>query len=408
MCGSAQATTAERPSAFHFREPPVVPGAVITTCPRSCDGGDGAMTETVANSTSDLSRKFGLSQPKIDLLALEGMAATKLDPAVYSYISGSAGDSFAANVAAWSELRLRPRMLRDVAHVSTVSTLLGEQAAVPIIIAPTAMHRLVLPAGELATARAAVRAGVTYVVSMAATTAIEEIAQAAPGGRRWMQAYIRRDRGITRACLERAAAAGCHAVVLTVDSPGTPSHQLEPGQSLNRGLPLPNLAPEQSQPDVLSVAADYAADVTFEDLEDVRSWTNLPLVVKGILRGDDAARCLDNGADAIAVSNHGGRQVPGCIPTAVALPDVVEAVAGRVDVYVDGGIRTGADVLKALALGATAVMIGRPILWGLAIGDESGAVAVLEQLGADLNRLMAQCGVPDISSVSADLVQRAR
>jgi 4-hydroxymandelate oxidase len=159
---------------------------------------------------------------------------------------------------------------------------------------------------------------------------------------------------------------------------------------------------------VLSVAADYAADVTFEDLDDVRGWTNLPLVVKGILRGDDAVRCLDSGADAIAVSNHGGRQVPGCIPTAIALQDVVDVVAGRGDIYVDGGIRTGADVLKALALGATAVMVGRPILWGLAVGEESGAVAVLEQLRADLSRLMAQCGIPDISCVSADLVCLAR
>ena len=368
----------------------------------------GAMTETFAHSASDFSRNSGLSQPTIDLMALESMAASALDPAVYAYISGGAGDSVAANMAAWGDLRLRPRMLRDVANVSTVSTVLGDQAAAPLIIAPTAMHRLVLPAGELATARAAARAGVTYVVSMAATTAIEAIVQAAPGGRHWMQAYIRRDRGITRASLERAAAAGCQAVVLTVDSPGTPSYQSQPGRSLNRGLPLPNLAPGESQPDVLSVAADYAADVTFEELTELRSWTNLPLVVKGILRGDDAVRCLDSGADAIAVSNHGGRQVPGCIPSAIALQDVVEAVGGRGDIYVDGGIRTGADVLKALALGATAVMVGRPILWGLAIGDESGAVAVLEQLRADLNRLMAQCGVPDVASVSADLVQRAR
>jgi 4-hydroxymandelate oxidase len=354
---------------------------------------------------SDTSRNTWLNLPTIDLMALESTAASKLDPAVYSYISASAGDSLDANRGAWGDMRLRPRMLRDVTNVSTGSTVLGDHAAVPIMVAPTAMHRLVLPAGELATARAAARAGVTYVVSMAATTAIEDIALAAPDGRRWMQAYIRRDRGITRSCLERAAAAGCRAVVLTVDSPGSPSHRPQPGQPLNRGLPLPNLAPDESEPDVLTVAADYATDVTFDDLKDVRSWTNLPLVVKGILRGDDAARCLDSGADAVAVSNHGGRQVPGCIPTAIALQDVVEAVAGTCDVYVDGGIRTGADVLKALALGATAVMVGRPILWGLAIGDESGAVAVLEQLTADLTRLMEQCGVPDISCVSRDLVQ---
>ena len=244
-----------------------------------------------------------------------------------------------------------------------------------------------------------------YVVSMAATTSIEEIAHEAPNGARWMQAYVRRDRGLTRASLERAAACGCEAVVLTVDSPGNPSVRPQRGQSLNRGLPLPNLAPTDDSPDVLAVAADYAADLEFDDLADIRAWTGLPLVVKGILRGDDAARCIEEGADAIAVSNHGGRQVPGCIPPADALADVVEAVAGRGQVYVDGGVRSGADVLKALALGATAVMVGRPIVWGLAIDGEAGAGAVLEQLRADLERTMALCGVSGLEAISPDLVR---
>jgi 4-hydroxymandelate oxidase len=340
----------------------------------------------------------------IDLTTLEATAASKLDPAVYAYLRMGAGDSVSANRAAWDAVRLRPRMLRDVTAVSTASTVLGQRTAVPVMIAPTAMHRLVLAEGERATARAAATAGVTYIVSMAATAAIEEIAQAAPSGRRWMQAYVRRDRAVTRAALDRAAAAGCEAVVLTVDAPGNSSYRPQPGPPLNRGLPLPNLAPGDDQPDVLRLAADYAADVTFDDLADVRAWTDLPLVVKGILRGDDAVRCLDSGADAIAVSNHGGRQVPGCVPTATALREVVDAVGGRGDVYVDGGIRTGADVLKALALGATAVMIGRPILWGLAVDGENGAVAVLDQFTADLTRLMALCGVPDLSDASAELV----
>ncbi len=344
----------------------------------------------------------------IDLLTLEANAAGNLDPAIHAYIGRGAGDSVAANTAAWETLRLKPRLLRDVTDVSTATTVLGDRVPVPIMIAPTAMHRLACPEGELATARAAARSGVTYVVSMAATTSIEEIAHVAPTGRHWMQAYMRRDRGITRAALERAAAAGCHAVVLTVDSPGIPSYQPQTGPSLNRGLPLPNLAPDQDQPDVLTVAADYATDMTFDDLAEVRSWTGLPLVVKGILRGDDAARCVDAGADAIAVSNHGGRQVPGCIPTAEALPEVLAAVAGRADVYVDGGIRTGTDVLRALALGATAVMVGRPVLWGLAIDGETGAAAVLDQLAVDLARVMALCGVTDITSVAPDLVHVTR
>jgi 4-hydroxymandelate oxidase len=295
-------------------------------------------------------------------------------------------------------------MLRDVTDVSTATTVLGLPTSVPIMVAPTAMHRLVWAEGELATARAAEKASVVYVVSMVATTAIEDIAATAPAGTRWMQAYVRHDRGLTRASLERAAAAGCQAVVLTVDSPGLPSFRPQPGPSLNRGLPLPNLAPAEESPDVLEVAADYAADLTFDDLADVRAWTGLPLVVKGVLRGDDAARCIEAGADAVVVSNHGGRQVPGCIPTAMALPEVVEAVAGKGEVYVDGGVRSGADVLKALSLGARAVLVGRPIIWGLAVGGAAGAGAVLEELRTQLKRTMALCGVADVDFVPRDLI----
>ncbi len=361
--------------------------------------------------TNSFSHRTGESSDKddrpnaIDLSRLEADAATTLDPVVSGYIGGGAGDSPANNVSAWGRLRIRPRMLRDVSNISTSTDLLGRPATAPIVVAPTAMHRLACPDGELATARAAAKAGVVYVVSMAATTSIEDIAREAPTGARWMQAYVRRDRGLARASLERAAACGCEAVVLTVDSPGNPSVRPQPGQSLNRGLPLPNLAPAEDAPDVLAVAGDYAADLTFADLSEIRAWTGLPLVVKGILRGDDAARCMDEGADAIAVSNHGGRQVPGCIPPAEALPDVVEAVAGRGQVYVDGGVRNGADVLRALALGATAVMVGRPIVWGLAIDGEAGASAVLGQLRADLERTMALCGVPGITAISPDLVR---
>jgi 4-hydroxymandelate oxidase len=340
----------------------------------------------------------------VDLSALEANAARRLDAATYQYVSGGAGDSVTANAEAWECVRFRPRMLRNVSDVSTATTVLGLPTPIPIMVAPTAMHRLVCPEGELATARAAEKAGVIYVVSMVATTSIEDIAASAPAGLRWMQAYVRRDRGLTRASLERAAAAGCQAVVLTVDSPGIPSVRPQPGPSLNHGLPLPNLAPAEETPDVLQLAADYAPDLTFDDLADIRAWTGLPLVVKGVLRGDDAARCIEAGADAIVVSNHGGRQVPGCIPTAAALPEVVDAVAGKGEVYVDGGVRSGADVLKALALGARAVMVGRPVIWGLAIGGEAVASAVLGQLRTQLERTMALCGVVDVGSVPRDLV----
>jgi 4-hydroxymandelate oxidase len=272
------------------------------------------------------------------------------------------------------------------------------------------MHRLACEDGELATARGAAKAGAVYVVSAQATTAIEDIAQAAPTGPRWMQAYLLRDRGRTRAMLERAAAVGCSAVVLTVDSPGYPSPGAASGRprpvngSINDGLPLPNLLPGVVAPDVGQVSADYATDLTFDDLAEIRGWTGLPLVVKGVLRGDDAARCVDAGADAIVVSNHGGRLTSGCIATAAALPGVIEHVAGRAEVYVDGGIRSGADVLKALALGATAVLVGRPVWFGLAAHGDAGVFGVLDTLRASLERTMALCGVADIKDIPRDLV----
>jgi 4-hydroxymandelate oxidase len=346
-----------------------------------------------------------MSVPRpFDLAEVEQAARERLDPVVAAYVETGAGDSAVANVAAWQQWRFRPRMLRDVRTVSTATVLLGEPVLSPVLVAPTAMHRLAWPEGELATARGAARVGVTYVVSTMATHSIEDIAAAAPDGRRWMQAYVHRDRGRTRAMLERAAASGCTAVVLTVDSPGLPHVPDQQVRPLNQDLPLPNLAPGETTPDVLALASDYASDLTFEDLGDVRAWTDLPLVVKGVLRGDDAQRCVEEGADAIAVSNHGGRMVPGCIPTAMALEDVVASVGDRCDVYVDGGIRSGADVLRALALGATAVMIGRPVWWGLGIDGEAGVVAVLDAFRDDLERMMAKCGVDDARAVPRDLV----
>jgi 4-hydroxymandelate oxidase len=342
-----------------------------------------------------------------DPTQLEAQARACLDPAVAAYVGGGAGDSLHANLTAWQQVRLQPFLLRDVTTVSTAASVLDRPVVAPILVAPTAMHRLVCPEGELATARAAAATGVIYVVSMAATTSIEEIVASAPSGTHWMQAYMRRDRSVTRAGLERAAAAGCQAVVLTVDSPGTRDFRPSSGRPLNDGLPLPNLAPGEATPDVLRVAADYATDLTFEDLAEVRAWTDLPLVVKGILRGDDAVRCIDAGADAIAVSNHGGRLVDGCIPTAVALSEVAQALAGRAEIYVDGGIRSGSDVLKALSLGATAVMIGRPVVWGLAIDGEHGARGVLDALRQQLERTMAACGVVDAQDVPSDLIRLA-
>jgi 4-hydroxymandelate oxidase len=344
----------------------------------------------------------------VELNRLEALAKEVLDPVDFAYVSLTAGDSDRQNLLGWQETRLRPQMLRDVTAVSTETTLLGHSCRLPIMVAPTAMHRLACELGELATAQAAAEAGAVYVVSAQSTTSIEEISSAAPTGTRWMQAYMMRDRGITRAMTERAVASGCSAVVLTVDSPGIPHTVSWTDHPINRSLPLPNLFPDVEHPDVLEIATNYATDLTFDDLADIRSWTGLPLVVKGVLRGDDAVRCLDSGADAISVSNHGGRLTPDCVPTSIALAEIADAVGDRAEIYVDGGIRSGSDVLKALALGARAVMLGRPIWWGLSIGGRTGALGVLEAFGRDLERAMALCGVTNVSCVPRDLTTRVR
>jgi 4-hydroxymandelate oxidase len=342
----------------------------------------------------------------LELSRLEALAEEVLDPVNFAYVSLAAGDSARHNLAGWQQIRLRPQMLRDVGAISTATTLLGHTCVAPIMVAPTAMHRLACELGEFATAQAAAHAGSVYVVSAQATTSIEDISSAAPTGTRWMQAYMMRDRGVTRAMAERAAASGCAAVVLTVDSPGIPHSISWTDRPINRSLPLPNLFPDLENPDVAEIAENYATDLTFDDLAEIRSWTGLPLVVKGILRGDDAIRCLDSGADAISVSNHGGRLTPDCVPTSVALAEVTDAVGDRAEIYVDGGIRSGSDVLKALALGARAVMVGRPVWWALSIDGRRGAFEVLDTLRRDFERAMALCGVTDAACVPRDLTTR--
>src|SRR4051794_36043378 len=245
----------------------------------------------------------------MDAAALEGAARQRLDELAYGYIAMSAGDATQANVEAWSSLRLRPHVLRDVSDVSTSTTVLGMTIASPIMVAPTAMHRLACADGELATARAAARTNTLYVISMVSTTPVEDIAAAAPGAPRWMQLCVLRDRGRTRHLCERAAAAGCSAIVVTVDAaPPRPGTLPPPARPLNAGLALPNLAPDANGPvDIHDLILDFDGALTFDDLAQVAEWSGLPVAVKGVLRGDDAARCIEAGAGAVIVSNHGGR-----------------------------------------------------------------------------------------------------
>jgi 4-hydroxymandelate oxidase len=350
----------------------------------------------------------------LDLDALEAAARDRLDGGVYDYIAGGADAerTVADNLAAWSRLRLRPRVLRDVSQVSTATSLLGSPVRVPLLVAPMAYHRMVHPDGEAASAAGAAAAGALYVLSTQATMSVEEVAAAAPDAPRWFQVYVVRDRGWTADLVGRAAAAGYRALVLTVDVPllGNRLRDLRNDFRLPTGLRPANAPPagaarqRELDVDVLAQAGQFDPALTPETIGWLADRSGLPVVVKGVLRGDDAVACVEAGAAGVVVSNHGGRQLDTVVAAADALAEVAAAVGDRVEVYVDGGVRRGTDVLKALALGARAVLVGRPVLWGLAAKGPAGVERVLAGLTAELRLAMALCGVVDVSRLTPDLV----
>jgi 4-hydroxymandelate oxidase len=346
-----------------------------------------------------------------DLAQLEAQARETLDPAAWHYLARGAGDdvTLQANLEAWARLRLRPHVLRDVSALDTRTTVLGTEVAAPILVAPTAMHRFFCAEGEAATARAAASVGTVYVVSMAGTTALEDVAAAAPGAPRWAQMYMLADRGRTRALAGRARDAGYDAIVASVDGAAVPTGRRSTQQSLTPPdwFRFPNLAAPDGPDtaDLMALVEDFDTSVTFDDLARFGEWSGLPVVVKGVLRGDDAAHCVDVGVAAVVVSNHGGRTLDGIVATAEALPDVLDGIAGRAEVYVDGGIRNGVDVAKAIALGARAVLVGRPVLWGLAVGGTDGAAHVLAVLADQFAKAMAFCGASMVDGLGRDLLR---
>jgi len=348
----------------------------------------------------------------LDLVWSERRARERLDRSAYDYFAGGADDelTLADNSAAWARLRLRPHVLRDVGEVSTSTTVLGVPVSLPVLVGPVAYQRLAHPDGEPATASGAAAAGTLLVVSTQATASLEEIAAVAPGAPRWFQLYVYRDRRIAAGLVRRAAASGYRAVVLTVDVPvpGNRERDRRNRFQLPPGMGLANLTVPEERVDVVGVARHFDPTVTPEVIGWLAEESGLPVVVKGVLRGDDAAACLDAGAAAIVVSNHGGRQLDGAVATAEALAEVVEAVAGRAEVYVDGGIRRGADVVKALALGARAVLIARPVIWGLANGGAAGVEEVLAGYREELERALALCGTPTLATVTPDLLATPR
>ena len=347
----------------------------------------------------------------------EALARARLERSAYDYYAGAAGDerTLAANRAAFDDILLRPRVLVDVSRISLETTVLGQQLALPVMLAPTAFNRLAHPDGEVAAARAASACGTVMVASTISTCSLEEIAGATKGPL-WFQLYVYKDRELTRALVTRSEAAGYRALVLTVDTPvlGRRLRDVRNAFVLPEGLSMRNFDAAASTASRWGAHSSFAAYVhdlfdaslSWSAVEWLRSQTRLPLLVKGVLTEEDARLALDAGVDGIIVSNHGGRQLDGVTPTIRALPEVMEAVDGRAEVLMDGGVRRGSDVLKALALGARAVLIGRPYLWGLAADGEAGVCDVLNLLRDELRLSMALSGRPDVASLDRSVVQR--
>jgi 4-hydroxymandelate oxidase len=344
------------------------------------------------------------------LSTLEAQAREHLPRSHYDYFAGGACDeqTLAENAQAWRKVWIRPRVMVDVSTIDSSCTLLGRRLELPLLLAPMAAQRLLHPGGEPAAARAASAAGTVYCLSTRATADLAEVAAAASGPL-WFQLYVERDRERSERVLARAAEHGFEAVVLTVDLPvaGRRERELRHGEfAFPEGVALTShLGYEQERFQV--PVGGWDTTLTWPDVEWVRAASGLPVIVKGVLCAEDAGAALDAGADAIVVSNHGGRQVDGCVPTAVALREVAAQVAGRVPVLVDGGIRDGADIVRALALGADAVLIGRPYAWGLASDGEAGVRRVLDAFADDLRRALALAGCPSLSAIDGRRVRLA-
>ncbi|MEX5634725.1 alpha-hydroxy acid oxidase [Parafrankia sp. FMc2] len=340
---------------------------------------------------------------------LEQRAAARLPRDVYDYFRQGAGADHALDEAtpSWAALRLRPRVLRDVTEVSTATTVLGTPVDTPVLVAPTAAQHVIdtggaapgdiTSGGVIATARGTAKAGSLICVSCLTATPYAEVRDTSPAW--WAQVYLLRDRAVTRELVARAVDAAAGALVLTVDTPILGDRPYPwPGADAPwyGGRLLTDIAPED-------IAA--ATNVTFDDIGWLREISGLPVVVKGILRADDAVAAVRAGAGAVVVSNHGGRQLDAAVPTAVALPEVAHALAGTgAETYVDGGIRGGVHTLAALALGARAVLLGRPTLWALAAGGADGVHQLLETVTGELRRAMALVGARQVGEITADLV----
>ncbi|HZS43659.1 MAG TPA: alpha-hydroxy acid oxidase [Blastocatellia bacterium] len=349
----------------------------------------------------------------VSLSDFEALARKDAPHMAFEYISGGAADEITLrwNRESLDRIRLKPRILNDVSKLDTRVSLFGQELAFPIILGPTAYHKLVHPEGEKATARGAGNANATMVTSMLSTTTVEDVAQAATG-RLWFQTYILKDRGYTHDLIQRAEGVGCKAVFITVDSPvvGTRNRdarahfvlppELERANLKGMSRTGGNLRPGEN--DIYTPILD--AGLTWKDIEWLRSFVKIPIILKGVLNPDDADHAVKAGASGIVVSNHGARLLDTVPATIDVLPEVAEKVAGRIPILVDGGIRRGTDIIKALALGANAVLIGRPYLFGLAAAGEVGVAKVVNILLTEFKMAMALMGRPSIASIDRSVL----
>ena len=331
----------------------------------------------------------------------------------YAYLAAGAADEITLrrNRECFDRIRLKPRVLVDVSRVDTRLELFGQSLDFPILLAPCAYHQLFHPEGEIATARGAAAAKAILVVSTFATVAIEEIAQSTTA-RLWFQLYVNPDHAFTREMVERAEAAGCQVLCITVDTPilGTRDREKRSGFRLPPGMERANLqqlGTEAARAQHHSKSAVYnllEPALTWDTVSWIRSLTKMPVILKGILTPEDARLAVEHGVSGILVSNHGGRNLDTVPATVEALPGVVEAVQGRCPILLDGGIRRGTDIVKALALGAQAVLIGRPYLWGLAVAGAEGVERVVSILRAELEATMRLCGTPGLDQINRSVL----
>ena len=348
----------------------------------------------------------------LNLGEYERLAEENLDDGAFGYFAGGADDerTLRDNLAAWAHWRLRPRMLVDVSAATTATEVLGVPVSMPVIVAPTAFQRMAHPDGEPATARAVAGAGTVMTVSTIATASPSEVAAAAPDAPRFFQLYWFKDEGVTRSIVEQAVEAGYRALVLTVDAPGTLGRRerdLRTGFTVSHPVPAFEAATGRAGGTPAEVFAQIEASLTWRDLERLAGMSDLPVVVKGVLTREDARLAADAGVAGVWVSNHGGRQLDTVLSGIDALPEVADEVAAEVEVLVDGGVRRGTDVVKALALGAKAACIGRPVIWGLAAGGEAGVARVLELLRQEVALALVLAGCASPGAVTGEHVQRS-